>query len=178
MFQGKNATNAFITAEVHTYPTTQKAVVNAIVLSSIANKTNGMREIYMDNRYSELTLFVLLHEKYKILACGTVRSNQTGWNPQILNLPKSLQRGTSLVKFDPINKVMFGQWNDNKVVSFISTLGVFGMSTIQRRVWSQKIDFQIPEALKKYSSDNFMGGVDNMDKDKKIGGSFTSHTLF
>ena len=40
------------------------------------------------------------------------------------------------------------------------------------------MDFQIPEALKKYSSDNFMGGVDNMDKDKKIGGSFTSRALF
>ena len=62
----------------------------------------------------------------------------------------------------------------------MSTLGVVGMSTVQRRVGSQKMDFQIPEAeaLKKYSSDNFMGGVDNMDKDKKIGGSFTSHALF
>ncbi len=44
--------------------------------------------------------------------------------------------------------------------------------------WVTKNDFQIPEALKKYSSDNFMGGVDNMDKDKNIGGSFTSHALF
>ncbi len=82
------------------------------------------------------------------------------------------------MKFDPINKVLFGQWNDNKAISFISTLGVFGMSTIQQRVGSQKNHFQIPEALKKYSSDNFMDGVDNMDKDKKIGGSFTSHSLF
>ena len=52
------------------------------------------------------------------------------------------------------------------------------MSTIQQRVGANKIDFQIPEALKKYSSNNFMGGVDNMDKDKKIGGSFTSRALF
>ena len=156
----------------------QKAVVNAIVLSGIANEPNAMREIYMDNRYSVPTLFVLLQEKYNIVACGTVRSNHTGWNPQILNLPKLSQRGTSLVKFDPVIRVLFGQWNDNKVISFISTLGVFGMSTVQRRVGSQKMDFQIPEALKKYSSDNFMGGVDNMDKDKKIGGSFTSRALF
>jgi hypothetical protein len=74
--------------------------------------------------------------------------------------------------------VLFGQWNDNKVVLFISTLGVFGMSTVQRRVGANKVDFQIPEALKRYSSDNFMGGVDNMDKDKKIGGSFASLALF
>ena len=52
------------------------------------------------------------------------------------------------------------------------------MSTIQQRVGANKIDFQIPEALKKYLSDNFMGGIDNMDKDKKIGGSFTSQALF
>jgi hypothetical protein len=84
----------------------------------------------------------------------------------------------SLVKFDPVNKVLFGQWNDNKVVSFISTLGVFSMSTVQRRVGANKVDFKIPKALKRYSSDNFMGGMDNMDKDKKIGGSFTSRALF
>jgi hypothetical protein len=178
VYQGKNATNAFIAEEAHDLPTTQKAVVNAIVLSGIANDTDGMREIYMDNRYSAPSLFVLLREKYSILACGTVRSNRTGWNSQILNLPKSSQQGTSLMKFDPINKVLFGQWNDNKVVSFISTLGLFGMSTIQRRVGANKVDLQIPEALKQYSADNFMGGVDNMDKDKKIGGSFTSRALF
>ena len=73
----------------------------------------------MDNRYSMPTLFVLLQEKYNIVACGTVRSNHTGWNPQIKNFPKSLQRGTSLVNFDPVNRVLFGQWNNNKVVSFI-----------------------------------------------------------
>ena len=44
--------------------------------------------------------------------------------------------------------------------------------------WVTKIDLQIPKALKKYSSDNFTGGADNMDKDKKIGGLFTSHALF
>ena len=173
VYQGKNATNAVIAAKAHTLLMTQKAVVNSIVLSGIANKPYGMREIYMDNRYSTPTLFVLLRENYKTLACGTVRSNHMGWNPQILNLPKTSQRGTSLVKFDPVNRVLFGQWNNNKVVSFISTLGVFGMSTIQQRVGANKIDFQIPEALKKYSADNFMGGIDNMDKDKKIGGLFT-----
>ena len=84
----------------------------------------------------------------------------------------------SLVKFDPVNKVLFGQWNDNQAVSFISTLGVSGLVTVQRRVGRDKVDFQIEEALKRYTSDNFMGGVDNVDKDKKIGGSFTKKALF
>jgi hypothetical protein len=55
---------------------------------------------------------------------------------------------------------------------------IIRMSTIQQRVSVNKIDFQIPEALKRYSSDNFMGGVDNMDEDKKNGGSFASRALF
>ena len=80
VYQGKNATNAFIVAEVQNLPMMQKAVVNAIVMSRIANEPNGMREIYMDNRYSVpiLFLFVLLQEKYNSLACSTVRSNRTG----------------------------------------------------------------------------------------------------
>ena len=52
------------------------------------------------------------------------------------------------------------------------------MSSVQQRVGANKVDFQIPEALKRYSTNNFMGGIDNMDKDKKIGGSFTSCAFF
>ena len=95
-----------------------------------------------------------------------------------MNLSKSTPRGTSLIKSDPINKILFGQWNDNKGVSFISSLGIFGMSSVQRRVGANKFDFPIHESLKRYAADNFMRGVDNMDKDKKIGGSFTSRALF
>jgi hypothetical protein len=95
-----------------------------------------------------------------------------------MNLSKSSPRGSSLIKYDPVNKILFGQWNDNKVVSFISSLGIFGMSTVQHRVGANKQDFSIHEALKGYASNNFMGGVDNMDKDKKIGGSFTFRAMF
>ena len=107
MYLGKNATNAFIVAEVHNLLTMQKTVINAIVSSKIANEWNSIGEIYMDNRYSVpiLFLFVLLQEKYNSIACGTVKTNCIGWVPQILNLPKSLQRGMSLVKFNPINRL-------------------------------------------------------------------------
>jgi hypothetical protein len=73
-----------------------------------------------------------------------------------MNLKKSAPRGTSVMKYDPTNKILFGQWNDNKVISFISTLGLFGMSTIQRRVGPDKIDYEIPKALKLYTKDNYM----------------------
>lgn len=49
--------NAFIAAEAHILPTTQKAVVNVIGLSGIAKKLKGIRKIYMDNRYSASLLF-------------------------------------------------------------------------------------------------------------------------
>lgn len=95
-----------------------------------------------------------------------------------MNLKKSSSRGSSLEKYDPVNKVLFGQWNDNKVVSFISTLGVSKKVTVKRRIGSESVEFEIEEALKRYTRDNYMGGVDNVDKDKKIGGSFTKQAHF
>ena len=38
VYQGKNAMNAFIAEEAHNLPITQKAVLNATVLSGIANE--------------------------------------------------------------------------------------------------------------------------------------------
>jgi hypothetical protein len=178
IYQGKNQTNAFIAREAWNLPTTQKAVVNAIISSGLVNDPDGSRELYMDNRYTSPALFILLREKYGILACGTIRSNRKGWNAEVMNLKKTAPRGSSILKYDPTNKLLFGQWNDNKVVSFISTLGIFGKSTIQRRVGPDKVDYDIPTALKLYTKDNYMGGVDNLDKDKCIGGSFTGRAMF
>ena len=178
VYQGKNATNAHIAEEAWTLPTTQKAVVNAIVSSGISTDPDGMREIYMDNRYSAPELFVMLREKYQILAFGTVRSNRKGWDGSIMNLSKRDERGSSLVKYDPVNRILFGQWNDNKVVSFISTLGISGSVNVSRRVGANTVQLPIEISLKRYTSDNFMGGVDNVDKDKKIGGGFTKKALF
>ena len=76
------------------------------------------------------------------------------------------------------NKLLFGQWNDNKVGCFSSTWDMFGISTIQCRVEPEKCDIQIPESLKWYILDRFMGGVDNVDKDKCICGSFTGRAMF
>ena len=64
------------------------------------------------------------------------------------------------------------------MVSFISSLGVFGISTIERRMGADRVTLQIPDSLKRYTSDHYMGGVDNIDKDKCIGGSFTGRAMF
>ena len=59
-------------------PTMQKAVVNALASCGIVNDPDGMRKIYMDNHYLALELFLMLREKYKILACGTIHQNWMG----------------------------------------------------------------------------------------------------
>ena len=88
--------------------------------------------MYIDNCYTAPELFVSLSEKYQIMYCGTVHNNQKGWDTKVMNLSKKSPRGTSLVKYDPVNHILFGQWNNNKVVSFISSLGVSGKVTVTR----------------------------------------------
>jgi hypothetical protein len=68
-----------------------------------------------------------------------------------------MPRGTNLLKYDPTNMVLFGQWNNNKVILFISTLHVFGMATMQRRVGQNMVDLQGLEALKWYTTDILVG---------------------
>ena len=65
MYQGKNTNNAHIAEEAWSLPTTQKAVVNAVVKSGIGNDPFGKCELYMDNRYTNPELFVLSREKYQ-----------------------------------------------------------------------------------------------------------------
>ena len=40
------------------------------------------------------------------------------------------------------------------------------------------MNLQIEESMKRYTCNNFMGGVDKIDKDKKIGGGFTKKAVF
>lgn len=111
----------------------------------------NMNYLYMDNHYSAPELSVLLREIYQIMCCGTIRNNRKGWNMMVINLSKMSARGSSLVKYDPVNHILFGKSNDNKVVSFISTLGVSGKVTVSRCIGSKKIDFEIEEAHKRYT---------------------------
>ena len=71
VYQGKNAKNISIPVEIQDMPTTQKAVMNAIITSGIDKDTNGHRRLFMDNRYSAAALFIQLREQYDILCAGT-----------------------------------------------------------------------------------------------------------
>ena len=78
VYQGKNATNSYIREEAKKLPTTMKAVVNACYALELHKETNGFRHLAMDNRYAAPQLLVILRDRLKILATGTVRSNRVG----------------------------------------------------------------------------------------------------
>ena len=49
VYQGRNKANIDIAPMIDTFPTTQKAVANAIIKSGINNDIHGCRHIFMDN---------------------------------------------------------------------------------------------------------------------------------
>ena len=66
VYQGKNATNAYIDEKCWNLPTTMKAVVNAVIkckLDKGSNDANGYRVISLDNRYQCPQLAYLLWSK-------------------------------------------------------------------------------------------------------------------
>ncbi len=103
--------------------------MNKIVLTRLYIDPDGFRELYMVNWYSAPELFVMLMTTYKILACGTTPTNMKGWDATLMNLFKSAKRGKSKTFYNPINRILFGQLKDNKVVLFVSTIPLVGSGT-------------------------------------------------
>ena len=77
-----------------------------------------------------------------------------------MNLSKITTHGTSKLKYYPTNKVVLGHWNENKVASFISPVGLFIISIIQQCVGPVNVDYIDLEALNQYATNNLTGGVD------------------
>ena len=88
VYQGKNVTNAYVKHEAWKLLTMQKVVVNTVLCNRLANDPDGMCEIYMDNHYHAPSLFILLREKYQILACGTICNNRKGLGWKVMNISK------------------------------------------------------------------------------------------
>ncbi len=77
-----------------------------------------------------------------------------------------------MFEYDPINEILFGQWRDNKVVSFVSTLPLVREETVTHCCGSESKTFKCPSALGAYN--RFMGNTCLVYYYKKIGGGFTS----
>ena len=176
VYQGKNTANIGIPEQLHNMPTTQKAVVNAIVCSNLDMDPNGKHRLFMDNRYSSAALFVLLREQCKIVCSGTTRKNRIGWPKEEMDLTKTMERGRSKVLYDHVNKVMVTQWVDNKVVSCTSTLEVSGTVPVTRRYGADVLDLTVEKCLSLYQQG--MGGVDRGDQYRELGAGFTTKAHF
>ena len=75
------------------------------------------------------------------------------------------------MKYDTCNGILAGQWSDSKVVAFISTLCEYDVVQVKRRIKRNKVDFDVPRALRTYQQ--HMGGVDKNDQIKECAGGFS-----
>ena len=57
---------------------------------------------------------------------------------EVMNLSKTTHWETLLLKYDPVNSVLFGQSTENKVISFMSTLVAAG-TDCEEKDWSEEI---------------------------------------
>ncbi len=74
------------------------------------------------------------------------------------------EQGKCLTKYNPVNEILFGQWRDNKVVSFVSTLPLVGEETANCKQKREIKTFKYRSALCAYNC--FMGYLDLVDCDK------------
>jgi Transposase IS4 len=84
VYQGANATNVGIHRAVRKLPTTQKAVLNAVLTTKMHQEVNGARHIALDNRYQCPELAFVLRQKFKIYSTGTCRKNRKGWDSDLM----------------------------------------------------------------------------------------------
>ena len=168
VYLGKNGSFINVHEEARPFPTTQRVMINAILQSKIANSPDGWRCVWMDSRYSSPLSFQMCKESFKVLCGGTVRMNRKGWDKDTMNLSKSSARGTTLMKYDKVLEQVAIQWNDNKVVSFITTMVDFQLVDVKRRKGRTILNLQVPKPLKLYQEN--MGGVDRGDQIRETSG--------
>jgi Transposase IS4 len=172
VYQGKNAANINIHRAVRSMPTTQKAVLNAVLQTNMHQEVEGARHISLDNRYQCPQLALLLRQKFKINSTGTCRKNRKGWDKEQMNMKKTKGRGAYKIIVDKDNKILCCQWVDSKVVNVVSSLLVTEISKVKRQVGSQKKEYDCPWVLTKYQKN--MLGVDKSDQMRAAGGGFAA----
>ena len=135
VYQGKHTTDLFMHEKAKGLPITQAAVVNAVCTTLLNVPSNhGFRYISLDNRYGCPQLAVFLRDICSMYSTGTVRTNRIGWDTEIMNLSKKKGRGDHLFGYDKVNRVLFGKWNDSKVVNFVSSYIDTSITSVKRQV--------------------------------------------
>lgn len=127
---------------------------------------NKNYQLYCDNYYTSIPLFETLTNQ-GIFMLGTIRRNRISNNPlKPENLFKKEPRGTSEEYVTNINGVDLSvvSWNDNKVVTLISScFGELPHNQVQRfdKKENKKNSIPRPHVIQEYNK--HMGGVDLLD---------------
>ncbi|CAB9500921.1 expressed unknown protein [Seminavis robusta] len=174
VYQGRNATNVGIDESIQDLPTTQKAVMNAVM--STFDDGGGARHIAMDNRYMCPELAVLLLTKCGCYSTGTCRRRRKGFPDHLLDLDKKNGRGAYKVVADRVNRVIMTQWVDNKVVTMVSTRSDTTIGTVKRQIGPLARQLDCPAVMIGYQKTMF--GVDKGDEMRAHFGGFSTKAHF
>lgn len=123
--------------------------------------------VFCDNFFSCPELFYILREEYGIFGLGTIRNNRLRGADTVLPAEKIMKkkpRGSHAQVVCEENRLAAVRWNDNKVVTLISSyVGVDPVEKIKRysKEAKMKIDVDCPQIVKEYN--RHMGGVDLAD---------------
>eukprot|EP00797_Seminavis_robusta_P022319 Sro354_g124780.2 (640) ;mRNA; r:32565-34484 len=176
VYQGRNAKNISIDESIHDLPTTQKAVMNA-VMSTFGDDGQGARHIAMDNRYMCPELAVLLLTKCGCYSTGTCRRRRKGFPGDLLDLDKSKDaRGEYRIVADKVNRLLMMQWVDSKVVTMVSSKNDTTVGTVKRQVGPIARQLDCPSAMIGYQKTMF--GVDKGDEMRAHFGGFSTKAHF
>ena len=125
---------------------------------------NSGTTVNMDNYYMSTTCAAHLRSK-KVYCRGTIRSSRKFVPRSTLFTSAeswSLPRGTSRMAVNTEHQMVAVGWLDNKAVNFVSTSDTTAISSVLRRVGSDKREVPAPVVVCNYNK--YMGGVDRHDR--------------
>lgn len=153
----------------HTFTDKETSLgVGGMVVVALCNTIKQKPSIvYADNFFMSPELVVLLREEYGIFSLGTIRTNRLRGCQEFLPTDKEMKkkkRGYSTQVVCNKNKLACVKWNDNKVVTLISSfVDSYPVEKIKRYTKEDKakVDVDCPQLVKHYN--RHMGGVDLAD---------------
>ena len=138
---------------------------SAVVMNLVKGLEHKNDDVYMDNYYTSVPLFLALSDK-GIGACGTIRANRKFFlKAALVDEVKHQPRGTFAWRAN--DSLLSMLWNDHKSILFLSSIhqpeqGEPAKRKVKRVNIYQETEFLCPKLVNDYNK--FMGGVDHSDQ--------------